>query len=209
MVLQAQDAPKVTVPLVYAPEVLADMNSTGTNADIAMQIEIYNSMTSRHVMMKEDLKKAFENFENSSDYGEAKLQHVMNLLETDLVIVKHLLCGDTGWVIEEAVMMRNDLLAHSMPSVAFMYDKILDTVMYDETTNRKLYDSGTCGRSLATALNWRHKKCFLTSMRDKIDHYLGLMRAMQCNVARDADTASRYVPVDAMGGYVSFCPVIK
>ena len=177
-----------------------------TNGILSMNVE---AMMHEHSSMKQSLNTAFDRLKQNTDFGEVMLQKIMNLLDAEITLVNYLLCGQHGIVLQNTMMMRNQMLKNSTPSVAYMYDKIIDLATYDQESNSKLYQSGRCGCGLAYALCWRDKQCFLTGMRDKLVHYHSMMRAMQCEMAIGTATAEHTMPVDSKGNCISFCPVIR
>lgn len=197
--------PKLHPPMVYQHKKALFSNAKVAKPALAMQIE---AMNASHVAMKSELSATFETLSNSADYGEQMLQHIMNLVDAELVIVNHLMYGRTGAMLEDAMLARNHMLAQSMPSVAYMYDKILDLATADADVNPKLYESGRNGKSLAYALNWSDKKDFLRGVRSKLTHYQKMLRAMQCDFAIDSAEARIQVPINSDGS-MSFCPVIN
>ena len=191
------------VNLCLSPALIQDLQHNGA---LSMHIE---AMVHEHSSMKQHLGTALDQLRANSDFGEVMLQKIMNLLNAEITIVNHLLCGEHGALLQNALVIRNQMLISSAPSVAYMYDKILDLSTYDQEANRKLFQSGRCGCGLAYALSSRDKKCFLSGMREKLVHYHGMMRQMQCNLAIGSATVEHMLPVDSKGNCISFCPVIR
>lgn len=187
--------------LVLTSTTVQDMQA---KAEIAKAIE---AIGSKHTSMKQDLSSLFSNLKNSPDYGEIMLQKIMDLIDAEIVIVNHLLCSHTGAAVEEAINMRNDMLKHTIPSVAYIYDKVMDLATFDYETNTKLYRCGCCTNAIANVLNWQDKTAFLHSMADKLHHYYTMIRQMQCSISIGDSRIA--VTVASDGGYVNFCPVVR
>ena len=181
-----------------------------TIQDIQSKIEIANAieaMGSRYTTMKQDMGSIFTNLKSSPDFGELMLQKIIDLIEAEIKIVNHLLCSHTGAAVEEAIEERNFQLKHSVPSVAYVYDKMMDLVTYDQETNTRLYRTGCCTKAIAKVLNWNDRCAFLHVMMDKLNHYRGVVRQMQCSIAIGDSRIN--VPVSSDGAFVNFCPVIR
>jgi len=189
---------------------LADVPTEKDFAAKLLATELDVAMRNHHGDMKAQFQASLEKFKQSYDFGEVLLQQVVNLLDLEMMIVHCLIRGHTGAMVEDAIIARNQTLNHSVPSVAFMYDKILDLVAYDTATNKKLYAyHSKHEKHLTHALNWSEKKEFLRNMHSKLEHYNGLMRAMQCDFAIGSSTAQRNVRVDRYDTALSFCPVVQ
>jgi hypothetical protein len=181
-----------------------------TVQDIHAKIEMATAIEaigSKHTSMRGDLSSIISNLKKSPEYGEIMLQKIMDLIEAEIVIVNHLLCAHTGASVEDAVNFRNHMLRRSIPSVAYIYDKIMDVATFDDETNTKLYRTGCCTKAITKSLNWCEKSAFLHSLSDKLNHYHRMMRDMQCSLS--ISDSRIMVPVNSDGAGLNFCPVIR
>ena len=191
-------------------EVMTDPSSTNTLDAIAMHVDVSGVMEYNYQAMKDELVKALDTFRTTRDFGEVSIQGVMNLLQAELCIVDLLLDGHTGYAVEKAVNKRNKKLSRSIPSVAFMYDKIVDIACYNELLNPKIYQqTQKKHKAFKSALNIHDKKFFLREMKDKLNHYVGIMHVMQCELALGVGRGDRDVAIGSKDKIMGFCPIIK
>lgn len=129
--------------------------------------------------MQGGLDRALNKFRSNRDFGEISAGQLLKLLGIEISLVDLLLAAKTGQVIEELVVRRNDLLEQTIPSVVFLYDRILDLATYDA----KLYDwkasSKSDKESLKNALNMQDKRTFLERARVRLLNYQTLIRDLQ------------------------------
>ncbi|MCX5921744.1 MAG: hypothetical protein NTX86_00205 [Candidatus Dependentiae bacterium] len=175
-------------------------------------IDVGTAMTHRHGGMKSDFHAALDQLKASKDFSEIMIQRIVELLDAELMLVHCLLNGHMGEMVDDALVARNDMLSRSTPSMMYMYDKILNLVTYNEQVNGELYRNRTRNNRVhAHSLNWRDKREFLMTMYEKLEHYSGMMRAMQCDISI-GDAA----PIKKRFGHharhdrsVSFSPLIR
>lgn len=122
-------------------------------------------------------------FKRTKDYGEGSLQKVIDLLGYELKLVRLLFYGNTGAAIEYVLDSRKTRLEYSTPSVALMYNNILDLVTYDAQSNQMLLESIENNKRLSSALNRNAKKAFLFSMESKLIRYQNILRELQYQIA--------------------------
>ena len=186
------------------------MQSTNTLDATAMHIDVGGTVITRHQGLKDEVAKALDTFKTTRDFGEVSIQGVMHLLEAEVCIVDLLLEGHTGYAVERAVLKRNKKLSHSIPSVAYMYDKIVDVATYNDLLNRKIYKhTQRDQKAFKSALNIHDKKIFLREMKDKLVHYYTIMHTMQCELAMGSGRSDSTVAIGSKGYSMGFCPIIK
>jgi hypothetical protein len=74
-----------------------------------------------------DIDHIVNEFKQNNIYDEIKIQYVLNLLENELELIHGLVKGKPGNIIEEILEERDFLLRQSPPTIAQIYDYIMDS----------------------------------------------------------------------------------
>lgn len=159
---------------------------------------------------QQSLSQALQQFKANHDFGELLVQKVINLLDSELSLVNLLICGRHGQAVEEAITCRNQQLERTTPSVAYLYDKIMDIVTFNDELCDKLQRKAgkKCARTKARALNLCDRREFLYSMQEQLMRYINVMYALQCDVSIAAARPSD-VPIDIHDNVMAYCPLVK
>ena len=149
-------------------------------------------------------------FKKGTGYSEFALQQVIDLLSYEIRLVQLLFNGYTGALVEETLDRRITALKYSTPSVAFMYNTILDLATYDYQINNNLLDKVRkhTNKKLASLFDQRDKKIFLSAMENKLKQYQDILRKMQYSMAVESQMAIENVTIDGINNTIYFCPAM-
>lgn len=137
----------------------------------------------------QDFYAALDRFKHNRDFGQLALQHVIDLLDAELNLVRHLAVGHTGAAVQEALDDRNGLLQRTIPLAVTLYDTILTVATHDSKHNATLNNRTNNGKRLQKALTAYDQKIFLSTIENKIEQYKEIMKTLQYNVTVDTTLA--------------------
>jgi len=148
-------------------------------ADDSMALPTTPASVAEYQSMQRGLDRALNKFRLNRDFGEISAGQLLTLLGVEISLIDLLLAAKTGQVIEELVVRRDELLGQSIPSIVFLYNRILDLATYDA----KLYAWKATDKSekelLKNALNLQDRKAFLERARIRLLNYQNLIRDIQ------------------------------
>lgn len=131
----------------------------------------------------QDFNTALNSFKRNRDFGQLAVQHVIDLLDVELNLVRHLVAGHTGASVQAALDDRNSLLLRTIPLAVTLYDTILTVATNDNKHNATLNNRINNGKRLPKALTIYDQKMFLSSIENKIEQYQDVMRNIQHTLA--------------------------
>ena len=141
---------------------------------------INEQMSAQLAKLKNELEYALRQVRQRADFGELGMQKVLTLLDLELNIVDHLLAGETGYGIEQAMQGRNNVLHHSIPSVVQLYDMVLDLATTHAQLEKRLRTyAARHEKGLWRALDSGDKHAFLLHMADTLEYYYNMIQNMQ------------------------------
>lgn len=88
-----------------------------------------SSSKDEHIL-KKNLELTLQRFKKSSQCNEVSLEQLLLLLEAELQLVEHLQAGETGMAIEDAIDVRERLLSHTIPTLVYVYNALMDFATY-------------------------------------------------------------------------------
>lgn len=140
----------------------------------------------------QEFLEALNTFKNNRDFGQLALQHVIDLLDIELNLVRHLVAGHTGAMVQTALDDRNALLQRTIPVAVTLYDTILTLATYDNKHAATLRRRTMNGKKLPKALTSYDQKLFLSTIENKIEQYREVIRNMQYSVNQYAAVAQHH-----------------
>ncbi len=187
-----------TAPQNYCIDIhhseLVTHNRYTAHDDTQPQQNIQGMKNKEYIEMKDELNKAIERFKRSKELSELSIQQLLDLLDIEMTVVDHLKSGKAGSLVADAVELRNKKLKRSIPSIIFVYDKILDLATYNETLNEQWNNIRNDDRQKEVlTLTPRDKKTFLHRMKYMLDYYYSMMRTLQWELSIGPAVERNYV----------------
>jgi hypothetical protein len=139
----------------------------------------------------QDFYNALDRFKQNRDFGQLALQHVIDLLDDELNLVRHLIAGHTGIVMQGALDKRNNTLHHTIPLAIDLYDTILSVSTYVDKHAERLNRHTMDGKRLPKALTAYDQKMFLSNLENNIEKYQAIIRDLQHNVQTNVIAANQ------------------
>lgn len=154
--------------------------------------------------MKSELENVLANFRASRDFGEVSLQQATELIFAEMVLVDYLLRGKMGFAVEQAMIKRDMQLASSVPSVAYLYDAVLNYATYEA----KFYAGDAQGRF---RLSKAHRRMFLDRMQGSLEYYYAFLRDLQYEISIDQNQRrpllAQALSIGKTDSINQFCPI--
>lgn len=140
--------------------------------------------------VKNELDDKLKDFTENPHINEFYVQHILDLLYSEMTIVDHLLLGHSGYRVECALNDRNKRLSSTIPSVVSLFDSIVNAALFEPRVltqhNRDM--SYQC-RFTSMKISCNYKWNFLHKAYETLDDYYVALRDFQFELAREKDRA--------------------
>lgn len=131
---------------------------------------------------REKVKRLMACFQELAHTCEHDIQRLLLLLDLEFDIIELLLSGNSGQLVEQAVLERNRTLKQSSPLIASAYNLFIDlaTMSNADNTDVKLYHYFVRkGKKVRQSGTPQGRKKSLIQMRDVLENYYEMVERMQ------------------------------
>lgn len=140
------------------------------------------------ILGNQDIDTILHRFKQNRDFGQLALQQVLDLLDLEQSVVRHLVAGRTGAHLQDALEKRNALLHRTIPLAVNMYDAILTAATQNNTYNVMLSKRTGQGKKLLKALTTYDQKMFMLKLEKNIENYQHIIKKLQQDLNVNAET---------------------
>ena len=140
--------------------------------------------------LQQVLDTKLEDFTSNPGINEFHVQSLLGLLNAEMLIMDHLIVGNTGYRVECALNKRNKKLWRAVPSVVEVFDAMVDLALYEPQLDTSHNLSMACQDKFdRMRLCSEYKRVYLHRAYDMLEDYYLALRYFQYDLTHKKDIA--------------------